>query len=83
MTDLPEMVERVARAITTARYGSRCAFHAEHKKMAIAAIQAMREPTQAMWDAGARAAEELEPNAWEAMIDAALGEDEDGKTVQN
>ena len=50
--------------------------HAEHyRKMAIAAIKAMREPTYTMAVAGVEAA----PFPYRAMIDAALKEIDDAK----
>ena len=81
LTDLPEMVARVTDAISNSIFSK--VSRRECEDAARAAIQMMREPTQAMWDAGARAAEQLEPNAWESMIDAALGENEDEKSSCN
>lgn len=73
MTDTPEMVERVARAIQQQwdsepdeafRFGI-------FNRMAEKAIEAMREPSDAMEDAGYNTTLSA-PNIWAAMIDAAL-----------
>lgn len=49
MTPVPEMVERVARALYATRsYGDRDEGWADHVEAALAAIEAMREPTEAM-----------------------------------
>jgi len=88
VSEIPEMVERIAK--TLAEYGKQSPWwnslsrqsKDRFRGQARAAIEAMREPTEEMWDAGADAAEHNQ-GPWEAMIDAALGEDEDGKTVQN
>jgi hypothetical protein len=78
MTDT--MIERVARAALDAYY-PQSIFSREHPErekfrlVALAAIAAMREPTEAMRDAGF--AENFgKPSyaAWQAMIDAALTE---------
>ena len=88
---MSEMIEKVARAIAAedihlaaafSGVGSVNAQHYERKiafQMARAAIEAMREPTEAMIDKGAVAegdgnlAVEAQ-NIWQAMIDGALGE---------
>lgn len=75
--DTPSMIERVARAIAKGEYGENVddVWHTCIDD-ARAAIEAMREPTEAMLDAGYGA----EPTGaalvapWEAMIDAALAE---------
>ena len=92
MSETPEMVERVARACAAARFGTivdRIYWNQEsdswrlaHIDIALAAIEAMREPTEAMVDAAEVANEvwvgdELVVSvdwrkSWRAMIDAAL-----------
>ncbi len=82
MTDVPEMVERVARALDEAqpRYEPRHDL-VDLRVMARAAIEAMREPTEAMKSAdlgnGHTCAGYLDmysaPTVYRAMIDAALG----------
>ena len=82
-----DMIERVARAIWShptrcdLRYVVKgpCALDDECScwrivvESASAAIEAMREPTDTMWDAGERYCDEWSPNyVWRAMIDAAL-----------
>lgn len=80
MSDVPEMVERVEGAILSAMSRG-----GDSEAMARAAIEAMREPTEAMLKAGARRFsdcwslepgegldEEPEQPIWQAMIDAAL-----------
>lgn len=95
MTDKPmTMVERVARAMWNAReltlpLRTRQPFKARLTDdifiMALAAIEAMREPTEDMGEAGYAAAckydygdmspgLEISPATWRAMIDAALAE---------
>lgn len=70
---MSEMVERVAKAIM-ARFNDPLPFHAE--ELARAAIEAMREPTNAMERAGDEYGRFTNgPSAcvvWEAMIDEAL-----------
>ncbi len=81
---IPEMVERVARAIFTAggtapgirQYDDlSVAMKISWYDSARAAIAALREPTEAMCDeCGGFAIHELETaELWRAMIDAALG----------
>ena len=73
-----DMIERVARAIAEQNHGSTWD---EWIDEARAAIEAMREPTEAMIN-GLRIAQECgdstaalwAPLVWRAMIDAALGE---------
>ena len=83
---IPEMVERVAEAIRPLCYDE-CS-EKELLEFAAAAIEAMREPTEAMSKAGnvpIRWTQEVPPrlelpfgwtttDAWRVMIDAALGE---------
>lgn len=82
MTDRSsEMVERVARAIISRRYGPSM-FDLVNDDLGLvhdwfgearAAIEAMREPTEAMIDAGIIASEQQSVSAiYRAMIDAAL-----------
>lgn len=84
---MSEMVERVARATYEARpYGDEHAgdliwdrledgWKDRHRDMARAAIEAMREPTDAMVDAAyGRERTGTERGNWRAMIDAALTE---------
>ena len=96
MTDTPEMVEIVARAICASQgldwdaqanamtSGAGDDDEQEgYREMARAAIEAMREPTGSMVDAGARSVEIVgfgrfslqgQPSkAWRTMVDAALG----------
>lgn len=66
------MLDRVARAIEAADNGS------SPELLARAAIEAMREPSEAIVDAAIRATSDGRGNRqrrlWEAMIDAALAE---------
>lgn len=84
---MTDVIERVARAIAETGNGgdwdSRSFYQEEHKefhrKRARAAIEAMREPTEAMIDAVdlpglAGDPEIVIAKAWRAMIDAALKE---------
>jgi len=74
-----EMVERVARALLSAdlrwkweSYDSET--HDKYFAKACAAIEAMREPTEAMlWRVGMHKRDAW-TRAWQAMIDAALNE---------
>ena len=75
---MSEMVERVARAIATARgYGLDAngedtgdwQMFVDHAR---AAIEAMREPTEAMWREASFENGYVTEGAWQAMIDAAL-----------
>ena len=72
MTD--SMIERVARALLVA---DRSAITPDYyQRMARAAIEAMREPTEAMLDAGVNFRERnaRTEQIWQAMIDEALKE---------
>ena len=72
MTDTT--IERVARALLVA---DRSAITPDYyQRMARAAIEAMREPTEAMLDAGVNFRERnaRTEQIWQAMIDAALKE---------
>ncbi len=80
MTD--DLVERVARAMFVVESDDPddpgvWEYAAEnYRALARAAIEAMREPTEAMIDAGAIYADcNGAHGAWQAMIDAALKED--------
>lgn len=74
------MIERVARALSA----TQGMYWTEHLRAARAAIEAMREPTDRMLDAGVAANTVELPSggqiivavdpAWDAMIDAALAE---------
>lgn len=74
------MIEQVAKAIATENLGREMVTPGDlHRRLARAAIAAMREPTPKMIDAGDEAqTENGEPVAlsaivpWQAMIDAAL-----------
>jgi hypothetical protein len=75
-----DIVERVARAIH-AKYGDPSTFdeHDDHwEGLAYAAIEAMREPTDAMLAFklfyGSGEACQWAPHVWRAMIDEALGD---------
>ncbi len=77
MTD--SMVERVARAIDAASYEEGERWRAELPKLARAAIEAMREPTeeivQAMTEAASAASHDFYyETAWRMGIDAILAE---------
>jgi len=68
------MIERVARALLVA---DRSAITPDYyQRMARAAIEAMREPTEAMLDAGVNFRERnaRTEQIWQAMIDEALKE---------
>lgn len=72
MNDVPEMVKRVAGAISAAQHLDD-GLWMEYVGAAITAIDVMREPTLAMADAGRWPGEDDGPVAcWRAMIDAAL-----------
>lgn len=73
------MIERVARAINDAgrkyideRLSAEGWADVPDEVFARAAIEAMREPTDAMWDAGQGFVQS--EDAYQAMIDAALNE---------
>lgn len=86
---VPEMVERVARAIYEVRNGAGCtpwsrretAHKEPYRKDACAAIASLRDPTKAMSDVGWETSEAADKEwrsctprqLWGAMIDAALG----------
>jgi hypothetical protein len=78
MTDT--MRERVARAIAESHYPDKCVESMWQHMMpdAIAAIEAMREPTEAMVNAGYDVGYSPDPlpcdAVWKAMIDAAISE---------
>lgn len=80
MTD--SMIERVARAICTADGYDHTPDEIERcPDLARAAITAMREPDETMWQAGwATVPYDVHENAladaWHAMVDAALAEGE-------
>ena len=72
---MSEMIERVAKAIDESSQPPGCAdYSILMKNAAVAAIKAMREPTDAMVDAGDMWADApgYSAKAWRAMIDAAL-----------
>lgn len=75
---MSDMVDRVARAIHTLR-------HNTPEQQARAAIEAMREPTEAMVSDGDhsngwyRVGEEEAVLCWHAMIDAALSNSKGGE----
>jgi hypothetical protein len=76
---MTEMIERVARAMCDERCDWGCRFVREYWITAArAAIEAMREPTDAMLEFrlffGSGEACQWAPHVWRAMIDAALGE---------
>lgn len=78
---MSEMVERVARAIAEARFGIGCPVDGDDRIAARAAIEAMREPTDAMVDAAyGRERTGTERGNWRAMIDAALTETQAGSS---
>ena len=73
------MIERVAQTLADVNELDYDEFPEQHNALARAAINAMREPTDAMLSAGGRAIlnadEDWKSNAsWRAMIDAALNE---------
>jgi len=74
-----EMIERVAKAIfaidfPTGKLLWEKAQQDIYLKIAKAAIEAMKEPTQAMFDAGAYDLDMTLKQQWERMIEAALKE---------
>lgn len=74
MNDLT-MIERIARAISDAIGDDNDAIRDYHRRIAIAAIEAMREPTDAMLAAirpGLVDTDEFIKRDWYKMIDAAL-----------
>ena len=70
------MVERVGRAIANADMEDYMEFFQRYDAMARAAIEALREPTEAMVKSGSAIhCQEYEaPIIWQDMIDAALGQ---------
>lgn len=80
------MVERVAKAmefVMIERASIKCTSRDHSMALARAAIEAMREPTEAIWDAGSITSEKIEEEGlhghedeitmiWQAMIDEAL-----------
>lgn len=70
---MSEMVDRVAKALEARLKGNE---FLSYEDAARAAIEAMRQPTQAMIEAGAvgsgEDSEAVAEGAWEYMIDAAL-----------
>lgn len=77
MAETP-MVEAVARAIRKAGYGSERGWRYEVHE-AVAAIQAMREPSEAMVDALDRVPGGWGVGAWSVGIDAALAAPDAGR----
>lgn len=80
---MTSMVELVARAINKELTGSEENVNDFRRRLARAAIEAMREPTEAMIDAGENTGINLWIQfeaviAWQAMIDAALAESKEG-----
>ena len=75
---MTDMIERVARAMCSADGGSLEVDVHHYRDMSRAAIEAMREPTDAMLEFrlffGSGEACQWAPHVWRAMIDAALGE---------
>lgn len=76
---MSDMIERIARAGAIERWGDDEDWE-YFTNFARAAIRFMREPTVAMVKAGARFAPDDMPEtnalcSWQAMIDAALGEE--------
>ena len=71
---MSEMIERVARAFTGLHIVTGEGSIVPAEAVARAAIEAMREPTEAMHDAGSQDLEFRHQiyGVWEAMIDAAL-----------
>ena len=73
---MTNMIERVARAIAKSQ-GSNPRWNREGwLKDARAAIEAMREPTEEMSHAGWRTDSGISTVVWQAMIDAALHNEE-------
>jgi hypothetical protein len=68
------MIERVARALYAMEYSGDSTTAEFWERMARAAIEAMREPTQAMLDAGEP--QVLTETVWRSMIDAVLHNEE-------
>jgi hypothetical protein len=78
---MSEMIERVARALCKADGVDRCIYPdcgCPHEYRARAAIEALREPTPAMIEAGIQCGDGYgsQPGTWQAMIDQALKEGE-------
>jgi hypothetical protein len=68
---MSEMIERVAQAICGDDNPANIL--TIHRSRALAAIEAMREPTQAMSDAAAEKPGQMSyTDVWQAMIDAAV-----------
>jgi hypothetical protein len=79
MSEAPEMVERVARACAEARFGTGIYWNQEsdswrqaHIDIALAAIAAMRVPTEAMLAIPVPITRAELVVIWRAMLDAAL-----------
>jgi len=81
-----EMIETVARAIYEKRNGTGCkpwprlprSHQDPYRSDARAAIEAMRDPTEAMWGAVIDSPAKLRRSDWRDMIDAALNEEGQG-----
>jgi hypothetical protein len=67
-----DMVERVARAICEQEYGDENAGWDNQIPAAIAAIEAMREPTDEMVSAGLKGFPNVTADLWRIMIDSIL-----------
>ncbi len=70
-----EIIERVAKVIRIKYHGYDCGMdrcRADSIEQAKAAIEAMREPTEAMLDAGAYDLDMTLEQQWQRMIEAAL-----------
>jgi glutathionylspermidine synthase len=67
---MSEMIERVAKAM--AKADAHNAAWKLYEREAVAAIEAMREPTEAMKKLMAASDVKWLPDFWEAMIDEAL-----------
>jgi hypothetical protein len=78
---MQSMIEKVARAIAEVNVSGSDLLHYSYDKdsdgyleLARAAIEAMREPTEAMLDSTGGECRVWAPGAWVSMIDAALKE---------
>ena len=72
MSTETEMVERVARALADSQGMGEFPGLEMYRVMARAAIEAMREPTEAMLEVGFGGATGVKRKLWQLMIDDAL-----------
>lgn len=76
---MTSMVERVARVLAGKHWDENPAYRDHYKTLALAVLEEMREPTEAMQDAGNvptyQWIDNTADDVWSRMIDAALKEE--------